>query len=785
MALRIETFDNVRGGNTLYKALTHPHAAAPGRELVAALADGGPVAIVDPHGAAAGFAEIFGLDRVEIAGVYVQDVTRLGATVLGNRALPLTALAECRAAVVFVAGFDADRLIGQLCPYIPAGARILSLDAMRLPEEWLTNRRSYLDPLNFATNFAFFRDTDALHTRLVTANYWSGYGSPGVTCWLTLFDGDGRVIAAWSESCGAAAARSRSTAARCAPASASAISPASCSSMSSAPPATMSSNTRSTRSARRAGATRPIADGALSCTHDANAWPADRYAGLPAPAPGERVVLWIQNSHPTPIPAGAIGLNPMGDERVVAFPEPIGPFASRAVDVAELLPGIWPGRGRSKCGPASMSCGRAMRSSPPDAAASPTSMSSAPICGRTRPCHGSTRCSARATCCRRRSCRAASGKACCCRPRWRSRRANCRSPRWSTTPTAARWRGCRSAGCRATMRPRCRSMRSPGGSSASHGHVELVYDFSDGGSGDGWLHALFRYRHRGSGHAAEPRFGAHVFNTLMVYRDEPQSYVGRPPGLSTRLFLRLGDEPYDTLCQLIYPASRPWRAESATEIILYDRAGTEIARQSWRFPAPGRACSAIARCSTNRPAPAPGPAPTRSSATRPADCSAITGCWAGTARSASTICSASDRIFGIRWRRARAAAQKNAICPVELLRSRGLSSANAGAAPQQGLDHRRRAGRLYRGDLCGARQPAADSGDRDAAGRPADDHHRCRELSRLRRHHPGPLADGADAAAGRACRHPHHPRRDRRPRSRASAVSSRPAIRAIAMSATR
>src|SRR5204863_406426 len=50
------------------------------------------------------------------------------------------------------------------------------------------------------------------------------------------------------------------------------------------------------------GATR---DGALSCTHDANAWASDRYAGLPAPAPGERVVLWVQNSHPTPIPAGA------------------------------------------------------------------------------------------------------------------------------------------------------------------------------------------------------------------------------------------------------------------------------------------------------------------------------------------------------------------------------------------------------------------------------------------------------------------------------------------------
>ena len=35
----------------------------------------------------------------------------------------------------------------------------------------------------------------------------------------------------------------------------------------------------------------------LSCTHDANAWPSDRYAGLPAPRDDERVMLWLQNSH--------------------------------------------------------------------------------------------------------------------------------------------------------------------------------------------------------------------------------------------------------------------------------------------------------------------------------------------------------------------------------------------------------------------------------------------------------------------------------------------------------
>src|SRR5919206_5191921 len=114
MALRIETFDNVRGGNTLYKALTHPHAAGPGRALVAALAARPPTAIVDPLGAAEGFAEIFELAAVDIAGIYVQDIARLGSTVLGCQAAPVDQLADSGARSVLVAAFDAERLIGQL-----------------------------------------------------------------------------------------------------------------------------------------------------------------------------------------------------------------------------------------------------------------------------------------------------------------------------------------------------------------------------------------------------------------------------------------------------------------------------------------------------------------------------------------------------------------------------------------------------------------------------------------------------------------------------------------------
>src|SRR5712691_2756217 len=128
MALRIDTFDNTRGGNTLYKALTHPHAAPPGRALVAGLAARPPTAIVDPLGGAEGFAEIFGLAGIEIAGVYVQDIARIGKTVLGHRAIPVTELAISGARSVLVAGFDADRLIAQLQPYLPPEAEVLSLD---------------------------------------------------------------------------------------------------------------------------------------------------------------------------------------------------------------------------------------------------------------------------------------------------------------------------------------------------------------------------------------------------------------------------------------------------------------------------------------------------------------------------------------------------------------------------------------------------------------------------------------------------------------------------------
>jgi len=123
------------------------------------------------------------------------------------------------------------------------------------------------------------------------------------------------------------------------------------------------------------------------------------------------------------------------------------------------------------------------------------------------------------------------------------------------------------------------------------GHMELVYDFPDGGEADGWLHALFRYQNQATGHAAETSFGAHIFNTVLTYKNEPQSYNGRPPGLSTRLFLRLagdlGDASLDSMCHLVYPASTPWHGTSETDITLHDGNGAEVATTRLEIPCGG------------------------------------------------------------------------------------------------------------------------------------------------------------------------------------------------------
>ncbi|MBV8650982.1 MAG: hypothetical protein JO255_05910, partial [Alphaproteobacteria bacterium] len=88
MQLAIETFDNSKGGNSFYKAVTHPLAARRAAPLLQRLGEARRLAIYDPLGFAGGFDAIHGLARLKPAGVFVQDVTQVGRPRLGSRAQP-------------------------------------------------------------------------------------------------------------------------------------------------------------------------------------------------------------------------------------------------------------------------------------------------------------------------------------------------------------------------------------------------------------------------------------------------------------------------------------------------------------------------------------------------------------------------------------------------------------------------------------------------------------------------------------------------------------------------
>ncbi|MBP2230284.1 hypothetical protein J2847_003587 [Azospirillum agricola] len=582
MPLRIETFSNVTGGSSFFKAVGHPLAAPKAAILMARLASYGPVAIYDPLGLLSGLAEFYDLSAIPVAGVYVQNVELVGTEIFGHAARAVTELPDSGARTVFVVAFDSQRCEGHIAHLIPKDAGVVSLDAMRVPEDMLNDPAHYLSKFNWATNFAWFRDEAGQHTRIVSANYWPRYGAKGTRLWACLFDGNGRPIAEWTEamppSDGTVVIDSRQVRERlglddfCGTLFLHVIGAA------------------GHDVVKYALDTYGDDDTVLSCTHDANAWPAERYAGLPAPREDERVSLWIQNSHPTPIPAGAVGLNLMGSDDIRALDREIAPFATLALDTRELFPDArWPLQFEIQAGK------HFVRPRYEVVAEN----------GRRRVAHANVERT--------------------------DLKPDPRLPRLTGGPIGKghilpapllpmeRWRTILLPTPMSTAQTelpvKAVVYDRNGAALAEHrfgnlkrsdsvaldvtglvagaavpdgwGHVELVYDFEAGTVADGWLHALVRYEDVNTGHVAETSFGSHIFNTAMVYRDEPQSYHGRPPGLSTRLFLRLGAAPWDTLCHLVYPASTPWHATSDTSLVLTRRDGVEIARRKVAIPCGG------------------------------------------------------------------------------------------------------------------------------------------------------------------------------------------------------
>ena len=579
--LNIQTFDARAGGNVLYKAFAHPLAAEATARLAERLRTAGSLAVYDPDGVAdALWALNPGMPAARES--YVHDVAQLGQPRAGVPAAPLTGLPRSRAATLLVTAFDAARIAARIAPQVPPGTALLTLDEARIPAPMLSNPARYLDRVNFATNYAFFRDTGepggtGLHTRLVTANYWTGYGARTVRLWLRLFAADGAVLAEWEDPVAPGAAGltidSRHIRARFAlPAFEGQL-------FIHAIGAAGHDVVKYALDTYGTGAER-----SLSCTHDANAWPSDRYAGLPAPKPGQRVTVWLQNSHAAPIPAGAVTLDRMGAEQPVALDQAVPPYASLPLDIGALLPGIaWPDQVELRAGRHTVRPRYEVTEA-----------------GRHRIAHLNVE------------------------------RADLRPDPGIKTLSSLLGRGYllpfpilprsrfRSMVLPTPMAERQASLpirieafdpeghlvgeRFLGNLPRDHalaldlaefdlpeGHAELVYDFREGGDADGWLHCLVRYEHRTSGHAAESSFGAHIYNTAMTYRDEPQSYSGPPPGLSTRLFLKLGMGARRSYACLIYAASAPWRPRSTTTLILHDAAGAPIAERPLSIACSGSA----------------------------------------------------------------------------------------------------------------------------------------------------------------------------------------------------
>lgn len=584
MAFGFSTYDNRTGGDPLFKALGHPMIRDRAQALVDSLAMGGPVALVDPWGQLACFAEYFDLAGVEVVGRFVQRIEEIEAPAVGARwpTLPMASLGASGARTVLVAAFDARATTRAAAWLAPAGAKVVGFDDLRLPVEMLSNRQRYLDPLNFATNFCLFRAGAGRHTALRMVEYWRRYGAAAPKLWLKLFDDRGKALAEWTHE-----------------------------------PARDQAVTIDAEAVRRRfglgafmGSLFIHAVGIQghdvlkyvlddidearvdpAVTHDSNSWPADRYAGLPAPDAGERVVLYLQNCHPVPIPSGAMRLVRMGGDAPVPITTEVAPFGTLALDVGALFPDLrWPdqieilsdrhvGRPRYEIelanGTVTLAHANVERSdlSPdPKIAALPRDLFgqgyllTAPVLPRDR---------------------------------WRSyglptpmATGQAHLPLAVTiydeagAPLLRHALGNLPRDHRTLVDVEALLDGAGVGDGFTGGHMEFAYDFSVGAEADGWIHGLFRYVHVG-GQIADTSFGSHIFNTVSVYKGEPQSYAGRPPGLSTRLHLRLATRPLATGCCLIYPASADWRPTSDTRLSLFDQDGRPIAERALAIPMRG------------------------------------------------------------------------------------------------------------------------------------------------------------------------------------------------------
>ncbi|MDB5392615.1 MAG: hypothetical protein JWM91_121 [Rhodospirillales bacterium] len=578
----LRTFDNQSGRNVFYRAAIHPLTAPLTARLIEKVAGARSVAIYDPRGYFADLAAMHDLSGWSIEGIYVQRLEEVGQDRAGFPARPLSEFLYSAASMIFVADFDSERLLSRLGPYRPAVAEVESFDALRLGPEFLTDPGNYLEPLNFVSDFLFFRDADGLHTSVSTINYWYDRGARDTRLWCRLFGADGAVLADWEQKLlpGPSGIRLDSAKVRqtfglgefTGSLFVHVIGPAAHDTLKYA-----------VDIYDDAGAT-------TTATHDSNPWPADFYAGLPAAVPGQSVRLWIQNCYPTPIPPGATHIRPMGAPDFVGAGPEIPPYGTMAIDAADYFPGVaWPAQFEIRadkycCRPRyEIDMGDGHRSvahvnvERGDLKAAADLPEASRILGKgfilpgpllpLADWSGIVLPTPMAT--------------------WQNEIALMLRAYDSDGALVAehalgkRARDAQTSVALDDILPPSKTL------AGGYGHLELCYDFAAGTQGDGWLHAIFRFARRDTGRSAETSFGSHLFNVPAVWRNEPSAYLGKPPGLSTRLFLRLPDQAGRTMCHLSFPTSGRWRALSETDLILHSAAGDELVRKRIAIPCSG------------------------------------------------------------------------------------------------------------------------------------------------------------------------------------------------------
>lgn len=559
MVLKIKTFANQKPC-TFFKALGHPAVKLMQKPIAA---------VYDPEGHLEDFLSLTHLPRPSL--VYVQ-----ATEALGPQTTLITRLKEDQPENLLILSFEPEKHLVQMGHLVPSSCQVTSLKDLKLPDERLVDPKNYLSDLNFSTNFAFFREEDGWHTRLKSANCWAKYGSQNVKLWAILFDENGEKLAEWEEdlpsSVHSLVIDSRDIKQRF-----------------NLPDFTGQlfihlTGTKGHSIVKYALDTFHD-EGMLSATHDANAWPPEYFAGLPAPREGEKVILWLQNSHPIPVPAKSVSLNLMGDSHQVFLNQDIPPFGTYALDVSDYFPNArWPQQielhgGHYFVRPryevvnakgyrcmAHVNVERSDLKSDPNlkglrdhlgkgyilpAPVLPTALYTTSVL-----------------------------------PTPMSRALQSMPLQVLVYDKDGNLQATHKMGNLPRHQITSFVVNDLVDFGQDYGHVELVYDFDAGDEADGWLHGLFRYEHKTLASQAETSFGSHIFNTPFTYKNEPQSYKGPPPGLTTGLFLRIDDD-IETFCHLIYPTSTTWHETSDTQFVLYTKDGHVVAESSLKIPSSG------------------------------------------------------------------------------------------------------------------------------------------------------------------------------------------------------